>query len=123
MFQESPVHCGSEERYAGVRALWLKVIIRAIFDWVSWRDSKKPEHRKVAEQAHLWLFRPGKTVFNSLEGICEFLDISPAMVRSTALTMSKEQVIKVEHLERDSNAYSAQDISLEIYRLLTGEEE
>ena len=90
----------TQDRYAGVRALWLKVIIRAIFDWVCYRDSLKIEKRKIAENAQAWLFDPSK-LFNSFETVCSFLDISPDLVRERAKNMTAEQITKIEHLERD----------------------
>jgi hypothetical protein len=93
---------GTPDRYAGVRALWLKVIIRAIFDWVCYRDSTKLEKRKIADNAYTWLFEPS-TLFNSFENLCQFLDISPEMVRERARSMSKEQIAKIEHLEREGS--------------------
>lgn len=90
----------SQERYSGYRALWLKVIIRAIFDWVCYRDSLKVEKKKIADNAYVWLFEPSK-LFNGLEHVCRCLDISPEKVREVARRMSKDQVAKIEHLERD----------------------
>jgi hypothetical protein len=90
----------AQDRYAGYRALWLKVVIRAIFDWVCYRDSLKLEKRKMAENAATWLFEPSKLI-NGLESICHSLDLSPELVREKARQMSKEQIAKIEHLERD----------------------
>lgn len=90
----------SKDRYTGYRALLLKVIIRAIFDWVCYRDSLKLEKKKMAESAHSWLFE-SSTLFNGFENFCTILDISPERVREKARRMSKEQVAKIEHLERD----------------------
>lgn len=90
----------TQDRYAGVRALWLKVIIRAIFDWVCYRESTKIEKRKIAENAHAWLYDPSK-LFNSFENICAFLEISPDLVRERAKNMTAEQITKIEHLERE----------------------
>ena len=50
----------SKDRYTGYRALLLKVIIRAIFDWVCYRDSTKLEKKKIADNAYQWLFEPSK---------------------------------------------------------------
>lgn len=89
----------SEDRYVGIRALWLKVIIRAIFDWVSYRDSTKLQQKKLAENAHNWLFQTSE-LFNGLPSICEQLEIDIVRIREKARTMSKEEVAKIEHLER-----------------------
>lgn len=89
-----------DDRYVGVKALWLKVIIRAVFDWVSYRDSDKPALKKLAENAENWLFASGRNEFNSLESICEVIDLAPEKVRTWANSMTKDQVAKIEHLER-----------------------
>jgi hypothetical protein len=102
MFQDSSSYCPPEDRYSGIRALWLKVIIRAIFDWVAYRDCLKLEKKKVAEQAYIWLFHANKT-FNSFENLCAILDVSPYKVRKKAMSMTREQVAKIEHLERDAS--------------------
>lgn len=88
------------DRYVGIRVLWLKVIIRAVFDWVSYRDSNRPWLKKYADAAASWLFQEGD-YFNSFTNICAQLDLAPSLVRKWARSMSKEQVTKMEHLERD----------------------
>lgn len=88
-----------DDRYAGIRALWIKVIIRAVFDWVAYRDSDRLFQKKLADSAHSWLFKQNE-LFNGFENICHMLDINPNRVRTWAKTMSKDQVAKIEHLER-----------------------
>jgi len=90
----------SDRRYAGVRALWMKVIIRAVFDWVTYRDNTKVDKRKYAESAHDWLFKKN-LLFNSFENICKNLDLDPQRIRNQALKMTKDDVAKIEHMERD----------------------
>lgn len=91
----------SSDRYVGYRALWMKVIIRAAFDWVSYRDSTKLEHKKIAEHAHAWLFQPSE-LFNSFESICQLVDLPPDKLRVWVKRLTKAHVAKIEHLERDS---------------------
>ena len=91
----------SVDRYVGYRALWMKVIIRAAFDWVSYRDALKLEHKKEAERAHKWLF-DGSELFNSFESVCHLVDLPPDKIRSWVKTLTKEHVAKIEHLERES---------------------
>lgn len=92
------------ERYVGYRALWMKVVIRAAFDWITYRDSLKLEQKKEAEKAYRWLFQPS-CLFNSFENVCElFLGRTPDTVRQRILLMTKEHVIKIEHLDRESPA-------------------
>jgi hypothetical protein len=91
----------SVDRYVGYRALWMKVIIRAAFDWVSYRDSPRIEFRKEAERAHRWLFGQNELI-NSFENICQLLDLSPSRLRDWAKALTKDHVAKIEHLERES---------------------
>lgn len=98
----------THERYAGVRALWIKVIIRAVFDWVSYRDSPRLMQKKLAESAALWLFQPSE-LFNGFENVCYYLDVDPSLVRRWARTMSREQVAKIEHLEREQRQLQTEE--------------
>lgn len=100
LYQDSTPTAALEDRYVGIRVLWLKVIIRSVFDWVSYRDSNKPWLKKYADAAASWLFVEGD-YFNSFTNICAQLDLSPSLVRKWARSMSKDMVTKMEHLERD----------------------
>lgn len=99
MLQDSIAPAGPGDRYAGFRKLWGRVIQRAIYDWVAWRDSTKLDKRKAAELAEVWLFRPS-VLFNSFENICHMLDIDPEAIRERARGFTKEEVLKAEHIER-----------------------
>ena len=101
MYQEALAPLGPDDRYAGIRALWLKVIIRAIFDWITYRDSTRLQQKKLAEQAYAWLFKPSQ-LFNSFDNVCRYLDIDPGVVRGRAMKMTRYDVAKIEHLERSS---------------------
>lgn len=90
---------GPDDRYAGIRALWIKVIIRAIFDWVTYRDSLDLKRKKEAENASTWLFKPS-VVFNSFENVCYYVGLNPDDVRDQVQSMSKEDAKKIEYLER-----------------------
>lgn len=91
----------SVDPYVGYRALWMKVIIRAAFDWVSYRDATKLELKKEAEKAEKWLFEPNE-LFNSFDNICHLVDLPPDKIRVWARALTKEHVAKIEHLERES---------------------
>jgi hypothetical protein len=91
----------SVDPYVGYRALWMKVIIRAGFDWVSYRDVTKLEQRKEAERAYKWLFEASE-LFNSFENICHLVDLPPEKIRRWVRALTKEHVAKIEHLERES---------------------
>jgi hypothetical protein len=99
MLQDSIAPVGPGDRYAGFRKLWFRVIQRAIYDWVAWRDSSKLDKRKQAELAEVWLFKPS-VLFNSFENICQILDVDPEAIRSRARAFTKEEVLKAEHIER-----------------------
>lgn len=103
MYQNSYPTSGSGDRYAGVRTLWLKVIIRAIFDWVTYRDSPRLMQKKLAESAASWLFEDSE-LFNGFENICGNLDVNPEDIRERARAMSKDDVAKIEHLERSGES-------------------
>ena len=111
MFQETIPPAQNEDRYAGIRALWLKVIIRAVFDWVQYRDSTRLPQRKLAEGAKAWLFE-SNDVFNGFENLCFSLDVDPNRIRKWASELSKEQVAKIEHLDREPNSPTIQAFSL-----------
>jgi len=98
-----------EKRYAGVRAMWAKVIIRAMYDWAAYRDSDKLPLRKVADGAARWLFSTSESL-NSLENICYMLEISPQIVREKARTMTKSEVSKIEHVDRAFGSLGGTDL-------------
>jgi hypothetical protein len=87
-------------RYNWVRVFWLKVIIRAMFDYALWKDSKEIGHRRCAEEAQRWLFEQSK-MNNSLANLCEFLDVSIHDVRRVARQLTPEQVKRMEHIEHN----------------------
>lgn len=93
-----------EDRYAGYRAMWLKVIIRAVFDWVQWRDSSKLVQLKYAESAQVWLFSESD-LFNGFENICHnLIGVDPERIRRWARSLTKDQITKIEHLERGGDS-------------------
>lgn len=120
--EAAPLAPAGDRRYAGVRALWMKVIIRAVFDWVTYRDSTKLDKMKYAESAYNWLFKKS-FLFNSFENVCKLLDIDPEKVRHNASRMTKDDVAKIEHLERDYDIEEKQVLkpSRVSYRRLTSD--
>lgn len=81
--------------------LWIKVIIRAVYDWVTYRDSTKFQFKKLAESAEVWIFHDSH-VFNSFENICHYISLDPTKVRARVRSMSKEDAKKIEYLDRVS---------------------
>jgi len=99
MYRESIPDISQDDRYSGFRALWLKVIIRAVFDYVTYKDCSKLEKKKIADAAGFWLFKPN-ACFNSFDNICKMLDLDADTIRHRASSMSRADVAKIEHLER-----------------------
>lgn len=89
------------ERYAGHKALWMRVIIRAAFDLASYKNDPRIGLRKYADNAQKWLFDKS-FLFNSFENVCSMLNLPPEPIRNWACSLTKEEVQKMEHLERGS---------------------
>jgi hypothetical protein len=116
LFQETTSPAALSDRYVGYRVLWLKVIIRSVFDWVTYRDNLRMEKRKYAESAYTWLFESNNLI-NGFESVCCMLDLSPSRVRTWAKSMSKDQVMKMEHLERDHSVSSKHLLKVAVQQL------
>lgn len=89
----------SDDRYSGVRILLMKVIIRAMFDWVSYKDHPRQDKRKEAESARAWLFDKNDHP-NSFENMCHSLGLQPRKIRERASNMTKADVAKIEFKDR-----------------------
>jgi hypothetical protein len=100
--QETPMRKPAEDRYGGIRILWIRVILRAMYDWISYRDSFDVQKLKWAQQAEEWLFKDS-SLFNGLNNVCHLINITPSMVRLRACSMTKDDVVKMEHLERTNS--------------------
>jgi len=90
---------GPSDRYAPYRLLWVKVIIRAAYDYALWKDSKDLRHRKFAEDARKWLFETSD-LENSLAHLCELWGLPLEKIRRFARNLTKEDVKKLEFKER-----------------------
>jgi hypothetical protein len=89
-----------QERYAWVKLLWRKVIVRAIYDYVLWKDIPRTRKRHDAQDAARWLFETSD-LNNSLECVCLIADVDPEKIRAYARIATKAEVKKLEHIERD----------------------
>lgn len=87
------------ERYVPYRLLWVKVIIRAAYDYALWKDSKDLRLRKYAHDAEKWLFEPS-TLANSFESICYSFDLDMDGIRRYARALTRDEVKKLEFKER-----------------------
>ena len=101
-----------------IRLLWIKVILRAAYDWVLYRNSRSHISKKIAEDAYRWLFNPPKekitiiisgsprTIeqqeFNSLENICDSIDLDVDSVRKFARVLTRDAIKKMEFLDRST---------------------
>ncbi len=47
-----------DERFEGYKLIWYKVILRAIYDYVLYKDSKNTSLRRLADGASRWLYEP-----------------------------------------------------------------
>jgi hypothetical protein len=88
------------ERYVPYRLLWAKVIIRAAYDFALWKDSKDIRLRNYAKDAERWLFDES-TLMNSFSRICEVLNIDRHRIREYARNLTRDQVKKLEFMERE----------------------
>ncbi len=88
------------KRYGPYRVLWIRVFIRAAFDYAQYKAARDIKLRKHAEDAAKWLFSESK-LFNGFPNICESLDLPIELLRKVARRMTKDDVKKMEYLERD----------------------
>lgn len=88
-----------DDRYSGHKALWMRVIVRAAFDLASYKNDNRLALRKYADDAQKWLFDKSY-LFNSFENVCALLGLNPEKVRNWASNLTKEDVMKMEHLDR-----------------------
>lgn len=105
------------EIYENFRLLWIKVILRAAYDWVLYRDSKNQAYKRIADNAEIWLFGnylekirrkiDGRIVItlerpsNSLDCLCEELDLDIGTVRKFAKRLTKKDIRKLEFFTRN----------------------
>jgi hypothetical protein len=87
------------DRYVPIRVLWVKVIIRAAYDYALWKESKELRLRKFAQDAERWLFEPSDLEL-SFENICASFDFSVEQIRAKARILTKDDVKKLEFRER-----------------------
>ena len=116
LVDEELIQPRKDELYENFRLLWIKVILRATYDWVLYRDSKSRAAQRIAENAYKWLFEDyfekvryrekNKIIikmerpFNSLFFLCEELDLDITTVRAFARRLNKKQIRKSEFFTR-----------------------
>jgi hypothetical protein len=82
------------------RLLWFRVILRAAYDYVLYKNSKDPKLKAQGDEAYDWLFNWPGDRFNSFEYLCNELDLCPERVREFALTLPRSKIVKIEFLSR-----------------------
>lgn len=86
-----------QKRYGAYAVLWLRVYIRAVFDYVQYKHSKSIKMRREYECARRWLF----DIDGGLDIICFLFGLPLDLLRDRARNMTKKDVKKLEHFERD----------------------
>lgn len=107
-----------EQEINGCKTLLLEVIRRAAYDWVLYRTSRRMLHKRLAEDAHTWLFveapghpnwverdKMGKSITSFL-AICSELDLDAETVRKYVRRLTVKNVMSVgrpaEYRRRDT---------------------
>lgn len=77
-----------------VKRLMLKVLYRALGDWVFYRESRQPSRRRDAADAYRWLFldETSEEMF-SFKAVCDVLKQDPVYVRKYARDLTKKTAI------------------------------
>ncbi len=83
------------EKYGAIRMLWIKVIIRAAYDYALWKESNNVRLRRMAEDAFRWLFAES-TLANSFQNICIQYSLPMMKIRAYAKRLTREDVRKLE---------------------------
>lgn len=83
-----------------VKILWARVILRAIYDYVILKDSTRLKDKREFISVKRWLFEPSN-LGNGLENLCIFLKWPAGLIREKALTMTRDDVKKMEFRDRD----------------------
>jgi hypothetical protein len=105
-----------DERFEGYKLIWYKVILRAIYDYVLYKDSKNTSLRRLADGASRWLYEPDvktvsivfnnrsiereETPFNSFTNICHVLGLDTEGIRQTAKRLTRKDIRKIEFFQR-----------------------
>lgn len=100
--QSSREGCGvdhNRQRYSPYKTLWMRVFIRAAFDYAQYKTSKDLRSRRLAEDAYRWIFEENHDEC-SLQNICESFELPLDMLRAWAKRLNKDDVKKMEQLDR-----------------------
>lgn len=89
----------SPDRYVPYRLLWIKVIIRAAYDYALCKGSDDLRLQKFSQAVEKWLFEPS-TLMNGFDNICHLCRLPREKLRTWARNLTRDQVKKLEFLER-----------------------
>jgi len=93
-----------EDDSAGCRRLLLEILKRAAFDWVLFREDRRPDKKLDATTAATWLFeekvghkddiirRRERRDLTSFLSICEQLDLDPERTRAMIRNLTQERI-------------------------------
>ncbi len=95
------------EHYWPIYALWARVLVKAICDYANFREAKTLKGKREFKRVSAWLFGE-ETGFLT---VCEATGWQPAMIRKRALSMTKDEVRKIEHRDRDPVLLLKEDLS------------
>jgi len=87
----------SSELYDSIRVLWAQVLKRALFDYVILKKSTKLKDRRDFASAEQWLFSSDVGLIDA----CRVFGWPLERLRKRALSMTREEVRKMEFRERD----------------------
>lgn len=84
------------------RLLWIKVILRAIYDYVLYENSKNKSLRDIGISAKKWLFEKPKAYENmALPNLCLELGLDVEKIRECAQSLTRDKIVKIEFLNRN----------------------
>lgn len=104
------------ELLEGFKLIWYKVILRAVYDYVLYKESRNKSLRRLADNAEKWLFFPSlekvniiehglkkstlMPPFNSIDNLCLILDLDVGEIRKFAKKISRKDIRKIEFFQR-----------------------
>lgn len=89
------------------RKLLIDVILRAAFDWVLYRDSKKLAQQQLAREAYIWLFDEGPghphwrerlddedddSLPFAFISVCDAMNLNPGWIRSHIRRLTRKDI-------------------------------
>ncbi len=85
------------EHFWPIYTLWARVLVKAICDYAVYREAKTLKGKREFKKVEQWIFGED----TGFLVVCEIVKIPPQMARHRASTMTKDEVRKIEHRDRD----------------------